>query len=163
MTPEERYLSNEKLVYDMLKKYFPIYQHNEDMQQEARIGLWKACMSFQDDYGIAFSSYAYRCMRNEVLMALRKENKIISIVSLNQLIDSEDSNIVLEDVLTGDLDVDWVDWEAFCKKLTPLEKDICELRLLGFNQHGIAERLDYTQSYISRALKNVREKFDYYI
>ena len=163
MTPEERYSSNEKLVYDMLKKYFPIYQHNEDMQQEARIGLWKACMSFQDDYGVAFSSYAFKCMRNEVLMALRKENKIISIVSLNQLIDSEDPNIVLEDVLTGDLDVDWVDWETFCKKLTPLEKDICELRLLGFNQRGIAERLDCTPSYISRVLKKVREKFDYYI
>lgn len=163
MSPEERYLSNEKLVYDLLKKYFSMYSKSEDMQQEARIGLWKACMTFDENHGVAFSSYAYRCMRNEVLMALRKEKHVSSFVSLNQLLDTGEGDLVLEDVLTGDVGVDWVDWEAFCQKLTPLEKDICQLRLLGFNQSEIACELDYAQGYISRVLKNVRKKFDYCI
>lgn len=74
MSPEERYLSNENLVYDVLKKYFPMYFKSEDMRQEGRIGLWKACITFNEDHGVAFSSYAYRCIRNAILMALRKKN-----------------------------------------------------------------------------------------
>lgn len=163
MTPEERYLSNESLVYDVLKKYFPIYFKSEDMRQEGRIGLWKACLTFDENHGVAFSSYAYPCIRNTILMALRKERKVLSTVSLNQLLDTEDGDLVLEDVLAGDVGVDWVDWEEFCQKLTPLEKDICQLRLLGFNQSEIADELNYAQGHISRVLKKVREKFDYCI
>ena len=53
MTPEELYLANERLAHWVLAKYYSRRQMDEDLQQVARLGLWKACVGFKESSGFS--------------------------------------------------------------------------------------------------------------
>lgn len=88
---EKLYLENENLVYGTLHRYFPTLAFDEDIQQIARIGLWKACLNYDADKS-CFSTAAYKFITNEVRMELRKKRRKMEAltVSLNELL--PDSN-----------------------------------------------------------------------
>lgn len=69
---ERLYLENEKLIYGALYQYFPALAFDEDIQQIARIGLWKACLNYDADKS-CFSTAAYKFIKTEVLQELRKK------------------------------------------------------------------------------------------
>lgn len=71
---ERLYRENEKLVHGALRRYFPKLAFDEDIQQIARIGLWKACLSYQEDRA-CFSTAAYKFIANEVRMELRRKSR----------------------------------------------------------------------------------------
>lgn len=71
---ERRYLENEKLIYGALHKYFPALASDEDIQQIAGIGLWKACLNYDADKS-CFSTAAYKFIKTEVLQELRKRRR----------------------------------------------------------------------------------------
>ncbi len=78
------------LAVEFCKNQFQNYSHlSEDIQQQAYIGLWRACRTFDDTKGYEFSTYAYKCMKNEVLVFLRKENKHTSVIVDTNLIDTQ--------------------------------------------------------------------------
>lgn len=54
MTPEERFQENQKLVHFILQKKFPLVAFDEDVIQEANMGLWKACIGFDEAKGTHF-------------------------------------------------------------------------------------------------------------
>lgn len=49
--------------------------HFEDMMQSARLGLWKACMRFDESKGYEFATFAVPVIRNEIYMYIRKNIK----------------------------------------------------------------------------------------
>lgn len=71
---ERLYRENKKLVHGALQRYFPTLAFDEDIQQIARIGLWKACLSYQEDRA-RFSTAAYKFIANEVRMELRRKSR----------------------------------------------------------------------------------------
>ena len=85
MTPEELYLKNEALVCHVLNKKFPMNRFDDDFQQIARLGLWKACLRY-DETKSKFSTYAVPAIENEIKMELRKKSRKPIEISLDDLI-----------------------------------------------------------------------------
>lgn len=167
MDNTQRYQENEKLVYHVLKKSFPTLGMDEDIIQEAKIGLWKACVSFREELGYSFSTYACKVIYTTILSVLRKSSHTIegradiSIVSLHQPISLDDSELTIEDTLPGESDGGYVIIDYRNAAATILsEKDwlVCEKIMRGMSQGEIAERHGVTRQCISAQLMRIRKK-----
>lgn len=162
---------NLRLVVYIAKKFENSGVNIEDLVSIGTIGLMKAINSYNLEKNIKLATYASRCIENEILMFLRKNNKIKTEVSIDEPIntDSEGNDLSLADILGTDNDsifkyVEESDnkkvLEIAIKKLNDREKMIMQLRY-GFNgydeltQKEVADKLGISQSYISRIEKKV--------
>ena len=162
---------NLRLVVYIAKKFENSGVNIEDLVSIGTIGLMKAINSYNLEKNIKLATYASRCIENEILMFLRKNNKIKTEVSIEEPIntDSEGNDLSLADILGTDNDsvfkyVEENDnkkvLEIAIKKLNDREKTIMQLRY-GFNgydeltQKEVADKLGISQSYISRIEKKV--------
>ena len=162
---------NLRLVVYIAKKFESSGVNIEDLISIGTIGLMKAINSYNLEKNIKLASYASRCIENEILMYLRKNNKIKTEVSIDEPIntDSEGNDLSLADILGTDNDSIFKSIEEndnkkvlLCaiKKLNNREKMIMQLRY-GFDgveeltQKEVADKLGISQSYISRIEKKV--------
>ncbi len=159
---------NLRLVAHVLKKYYTLADQ-EDLISIGTIGLIKGIDTFNPDKGSKLSSYASKCVENEVLMYFRSSKKTNLEVSLNEPIDTDkDGNsLTIMDTMSLDDDViDFVDKRIKCKKIYEnLEKclDKRELKIIilryGLNgkkaltQREVSKKLNLSRSYISRIEK----------
>lgn len=170
---------NLRLVAHIAKKYQNVDEDMEDLISIGTIGLIKAVSSFDAGKG-KLSTYASRCIDNELLMLLRSKKKTSREVSLYEPIgtDKEGNEINLLDIIEHQ-QIDVVDrMELFenIKRLSTLldevlnkrEKEIIYLRYglqtgREVTQREIGERLGISRSYVSRieksALNKLRDKF----
>ena len=83
---ERLVVENMGLVYFNLKKLEMLqnYLDYEDMVSIGMIGLIKAAITFDESKKFAFSSYASKCIKNEILMLYRKEKKHENDISFNE-------------------------------------------------------------------------------
>ncbi len=152
----------------------------EDLISIGTIGLIKAVNTFNPEKKIKLATYASRCIENEILMYLRRNNKIRSEVSFDEPlnIDWDGNELLLSDVLGTDDDIITKDIEANVDKkllkkaleqLNEREKQIMELRfgLVGEEektQKDVADMMGISQSYISRLekriIKRLRKEFN---
>lgn len=171
---------NLRLVAHIAKKYQNVDEEMEDMISIGTIGLIKAIDSFDAGKG-KLSTYASRCIDNELLMFLRARKKTSREVSLYEPIgtDREGNEINLLDIIEQD-QVDVVDrMEAEDKlsrlsglihdKLNDREREIITLRYgltseYEVTQREIGRKLGISRSYVSRiekrALEKLREAFE---
>lgn len=162
---------NLRLVVYIAKKFENSGINIEDLISIGTIGLMKGVNSYKLDKNIKLATYASRCIENEILMFLRKNNKIRSEISIDEPIniDSEGNNLSLSDILGTDIDVIFKSVEdsdnkkvlnTAIRKLNDREKIIMQMRY-GFNgideltQKEVADKLGISQSYISRIEKKV--------
>lgn len=162
---------NLRLVVYISKKFESSGVNIEDLISIGTIGLMKAINSYNLEKNIKLATYASRCIENEILMYLRKNNKIKTEISIDEPIntDSEGNDLSLADILGTDNDSIFKSIEdndnkkmlhSAIKKLNNREKTIMQLRY-GFNgieeltQKEVADRLGISQSYISRIEKKV--------
>lgn len=171
---------NLRLVAHIIKKYYGTKCEQDDLVSIGTIGLIKAINTFKPDKKIRLSSYASRCIENEILMHLRAVKKTERDVSLNETIDTDkDGNpLTLMDIMKVDDNIlDVLDMKLNSKKLgqyiteelNSREKTVIILRY-GLNgkkpmtQKEIAKMLDISRSYVSRietkALKTLRKRFE---
>ncbi|GAI91117.1 unnamed protein product, partial [marine sediment metagenome] len=162
---------NLRLVVYIARKFENTGINIEDLISIGTIGLIKAVNTFNPEKKIKLATYASRCIENEILMYLRRNNKIRSEVSFDEPlnIDWDGNELLLSDVLGTDDDIITKDLEAnvdrklLTKALTQLserEKQIMELRfgLAGGEektQKDVADMLGISQSYISRLEKRI--------
>lgn len=162
---------NLRLVVYIAKKFENSGVNIEDLISIGTIGLMKAINSFNVEKNIKLATYASRCIENEILMYLRKNNKIKTEISIDEPIntDSEGNDMSLADILGTDNDSIFKSVEDSdnkkvlldaIKKLNNREKTIMQLRY-GFDgmeeltQKEVADKLGISQSYISRIEKKV--------
>ncbi|MBP1759435.1 MAG: polymerase, sigma 29 subunit, SigE, partial [Firmicutes bacterium] len=135
------------------------------------IGLIKAVNTFDPQKKIKLATYASRCIENEILMYLRRNNKTRSEVSFDEPlnIDWDGNELLLSDVLGTENDIiskpieEQVDRQLLhlaMGRLTNREKVIMELRFglddgVEKTQKEVADRLGISQSYISRLEKRI--------
>lgn len=130
---------NLRLVVYIARKFENTGINIEDLISIGTIGLIKAVNTFNPEKKIKLATYASRCIENEILMYLRRNNKIRSEVSFDEPlnIDWDGNELLLSDVLGTDDDIITKDLEAnvdrklLTKALTQLserEKQIMELR-----------------------------------
>lgn len=171
---------NLRLVAHIIKKYYGVSDNQDDLVSIGTIGLIKAINTFQPDKNIKLSSYASRCIENEILMHFRSAKKTSQDVSLNETIDTDkDGNqLTLLDILSVDDDIlDNLDKKLNMSKLgqyikeelTDRERAVIVMRYgLDGNkpvtQKNIAAMMNISRSYVSRietkALKKLRKRYD---
>lgn len=162
---------NLRLVVYIARKFENTGINIEDLISIGTIGLIKAVNTFNPEKKIKLATYASRCIENEILMYLRRNNKIRSEVSFDEPlnIDWDGNELLLSDVLGTDEDIITKNLEATVDKklllkalhqLSDREKQIMELRFgLGSGeektQKDVADMLGISQSYISRLEKRI--------
>ena len=133
---------NLRLVVYIAKKFENTGIGIEDLISIGTIGLMKSVNTFNNDKKIKLATYASRCIENEILMYLRRVNKIKGEVSIDEPLnkDGDGNELLLSDILGTDGDVtsrnleDEVDktlLRAAIEKLNEKEKYIMEMRF-GF-------------------------------
>ena len=165
---------NLRLVVYIAKKFENTGIGIEDLISIGTTGLMKGVNTFNSDKKIKLATYASRCIENEILMYLRKNNKLKGEISIDEPLnkDGDGNELLLSDVLGTDPDitsrnledeVDKVLLRASILKLNNREKDIMEMRF-GFKtgkektQKEVADELGISQSYISRLEKKIINK-----
>lgn len=165
---------NLRLVVYIAKKFENTGVGIEDLISTGTIGLMKGVNTFKSDKKIKLATYASRCIENEILMFLRKNNRIKSEVSIDEPLnkDGDGNELLLSEILGTDPDVtsrnieDEVDkrlLRASILKLNDREKNIMQMRF-GFvtgkekTQKEVADELGISQSYISRLEKKIISK-----
>ncbi|MBE3554509.1 MAG: RNA polymerase sporulation sigma factor SigE [Thermicanus sp.] len=171
---------NLRLVVYIARKFENTGIYIEDLISIGSIGLIKAVNTFDPEKKIKLATYASRCIENEILMFLRRNNKVKTEISFDEPlnIDWDGNELLLSDVLGTEEDLvyrkleDQVDRKLLQKALSRLnerERKIMELRfgLTGGEektQKDVADLLGISQSYISRLekriIKRLRKEFN---
>ena len=162
---------NLRLVVYISRKFENTGISIEDLISIGAIGLIKAVNSFDPDKNIKLATYASRCIENEILMVLRKTNRLKLEVSFDEPLNTDwDGNeLLLSDILGTEPDLVSKDLDADIEKqmlhsaiqtLNPREKYIVGLRYgLGedkeHTQKEVADLMGISQSYISRLEKRI--------
>ena len=165
---------NQGMTVYVAKKYEVNSSYLEDLVSIGCMGLIKAITKFDIDKNFKLATYASRCIENEILMHLRKTSKQKLEVSIDEPlnVDYDGNELLLADILSipddnivEDLCEDEqrkVMYEAI-NELKPREREIITLRY-GLNnceemtQKDVADKLNISQSYISRLEKKIIKK-----
>ena len=165
---------NLRLVVYIARKFENTGIGIEDLVSIGTIGLIKAVNTFDTSKKIKLATYASRCIENEILMYLRRNNKLKSEVSFDEPlnIDWDGNELLLSDILGTENDIIYKTIEEEIErkllltamaKLNQREKIIMETRFGLFGkeektQKEVAEMLGISQSYISRLEKRIIRK-----
>ena len=163
---------NLRLVVHIARKFESTSVGIEDLVSIGTIGLIKAINTFRADKQIKLATYASRCIENEILMFLRKNNGQKAELSLDEPlnVDYDGNELLLSDVLGTENDYVYKSIEESEEKkminralssLNARDRRIIELRY-GINRNGneltqkeVADILGISQSYISRLEKKI--------
>ena len=164
---------NLRLVVYIAKKFDNTGVGVEDLISIGTIGLIKAINTFNPDKNIKLATYASRCIENEILMYLRRNNKTRMEVSIDEPlnVDWDGNELLLSDILGTDEDIIYKDLEdeaerkilsKAIEKLSDRERMIVDLRYglsasdgMEKTQKEVADMLGISQSYISRLEKKI--------
>ena len=171
---------NLRLVAHIIKKYYANSSDQDDLISIGTIGLIKAVDSFDTGKGIRLSSYAARCIENEILMFFRTTKKTAQDVSMNEPIDTDrDGNALtlMDTMASEDNMVENIHNKIKIEKLksymeeelSPREQSIICLRYglvpgsKPLAQREVASALGISRSYVSRiekkALSTLNKRF----
>lgn len=150
---------NLRLVVYIAKKFENTGIGIEDLISIGTIGLMKGVNTFNSDKKIKLATYASRCIENEILMFLRKSNKIKGEVSIDEPLnkDGDGNELLLSDILGTEADITSRDIEdevdrtllrASILKLNDREKNIMEMRF------GFKTGKEKTQKEVADELRN---------
>lgn len=151
---------NLRLVVYIAKKFENTGVGIEDLISIGTIGLMKAINTFNTDKQIKLATYASRCIENEILMYLRRSNRIKGEVSIDEPLnqDGDGNELLLSDILGTDPDItsrgieEEVDkklLKASIAKLNNRERNIMELR------YGFGTGKEKTQKEVADMLRNI--------
>ena len=167
---------NLRLVVYIAKKFDNTGVGVEDLISIGTIGLIKAINTFRMDKNIKLATYASRCIENEILMYLRRNNKTKLEVSIDEPlnVDWDGNELLLSDILGTDDDVIYKDIESQVERkllakairhLSDRERMIINLRYglestngREMTQKEVATLLGISQSYISRLEKKIMRR-----
>ena len=167
---------NLRLVVYIAKKFDNTGVGVEDLISIGTIGLIKAINTFNPDKNIKLATYASRCIENEILMYLRRNNKTKLEVSIDEPlnVDWDGNELLLSDILGTEEDTIYRDIEQDVERkllvkaishLSGRERTIIRMRFgLGVpggeekTQKEVADILGISQSYISRLEKKIMQR-----
>lgn len=176
---------NMRLVAFIVRRHYPDYRDQEDLISIGIIGLIRAAETFDYERSINFSTYAGKCINNQIRMYFRKIKHQLSEVYMNEPMDCDkDGNeVTMADIFPDDTSVED---EAFLninikklykfidEELDEREREILTKRYglsgTGYNiqkvytQQEVADELNISRSYVSRiekkALQKLKKRFD---
>lgn len=167
---------NLRLVVYIAKKFDNTGVGVEDLISIGTIGLIKAINTYNPNKNIKLATYASRCIENEILMYLRRNNKTKLEVSIDEPlnVDWDGNELLLSDILGTEEDITYRDIEDEVEKkvlynainkLSDRERTIINMRFGLDSEDGeeltqkeVACMLGISQSYISRLEKKIMKR-----
>ena len=162
---------NLRLVVYVAKKFENVGTGIEDLISIGTVGLIKAINTFRADKSIKLATYASRCIENEILMYIRKNNSQRTAISIDEPLNTDwDGNeLLLSDILGSEEESISFELEQreerqmvrdAVSSLSPRERELIELRYgmrtgREMTQKEVADLLGISQSYISRLEKRI--------
>lgn len=162
------------VLYRVGKKFSKFPYDQQELISMGLIGLIKSVDTFDIDKNINFATYAIRCIDNEILMFVRKEQKHLPVDSLDKVIinDADGSELKIENKLEDDnihFVEDYEDTEEkkilrnIVNELPEQEREIIILYFgfkdnRSYTQKEIAQICNISQSYASRLIKKTVKK-----
>lgn len=165
-------LKNQKLVHYLVRKLGITQKSSdyEDIVSIGTIGLVRAAITFDSSKNIAFSTYASKCINNEIFRYLNKSKKYEKNISLDEPIanDGKGNELTLANTLKDSKSsfINSIESEEYFIHFTNLVLNYLDgirrlavlYRMGNLSQKIIAELLNLSQSYVSRILsKTIRE------
>jgi len=155
---------NLRLVVYIAKKFENTGVGLEDLISIGTIGLMKGVNTFNTEKKIKLATYASRCIENEILMYLRRSNRIKGEISIDEPLnqDGDGNELLLSDILGTEADItsrrleDEVDKQllkASIEKLNSRERNIMELRF------GFISGDEKTQKEVADMLRNITKLY----
>lgn len=158
------------VLYEVNHRFKSVEYDKNDLVSIGNIGLMKAITTFDASKKVEFSTYATRCIDNEILMFLRKLKKNQNVDSLDRIIrhDKDGNEKKLEDIISDDIDIteSYTDNETYqiirqiVKDLPERDRQIIMLYFGFYNgkthtQKEIAKELGISRSYVPRLIKKL--------
>ena len=155
---------NLRLVVYIAKKFENTGIGIEDLISIGTIGLMKAINTYNPEKNIKLATYSSRCIENEILMYLRRSNKIKGEISIDEPLnqDGDGNELLLSDILGTDPDttsrrledeVDKTLLRSAIGKLNTRERNIMELRF------GFITGKEKTQKEVADMLRDFAELY----
>ena len=168
-------LRNKSLVKSIVRKYFLIGSDMDDLMQEGMVGLYKAILSYRDDMGAKFESYAKVCISRQVFNAIKQANNQRNQALNNSIMiggqgeldndgDDEDNTIVLalETENPESIAIKKERLQKFYDSINTLLNDkdykILQMYLDGLSYNEIAQNLKLSTKNVDNALTRIRGK-----
>lgn len=162
---EQAVVDNKKLVYFVVHRYYPDFIHDDDIIQVGWIGLWKARISY-DSSKSKFSTFAVRCIANEIKMEFRdraKSQNLGSMVSLDEplYIDEETGSAVTlantipdtrDDYCAVDYDLSFLE-----RKISERDTKVFRLSTYGFTAAEIGRAFGLSRTRVCVIINQVRK------
>lgn len=170
---------NINLVHNAIKKHYPYvnpgsYEY-EDMLSDGLYGMYKAAINFNIDSGYAFSTFAIKCILNQINMSYRHSKKHKNLISLYTFVqnvngESDNDGIFLLDCIEDTNDTYFpIKQNLFVAavkdsflELPEKEQKIFILRYIqNLKQKEISAELGMSQRNISKILQKINLKLKY--
>jgi RNA polymerase sigma factor (sigma-70 family) len=157
MTSEQQKLveNNLPLVYYIISREYPTFIGDEDLAQSASLGLCQAAENWEETKGL-FSTYAGRCIRNEINKEFIRRKPHSKNISLQTTLTDK---MTLDEVLVGDEDVVVMD-EMFYDTLTDEEIRAFELYYVGYSAEEIAVEMHCKIQKANKLLRIIKKKWE---
>ena len=154
---------NMGLVYFIINRYYPRFNGDDDMVQAGMIGLIGAVDTW-DELQAKFSSYASRCILNELKSELRRRNKQIPTVSLDSVVDEYDEGtpLSLMKMVSDTEDIEAKDirsTERFLDSLGIKDKELLELLESGKTPKEVANTLGCSAQWVYNKRNHLKHKW----
>ena len=156
------FLNNERLVGKVYHDWFMWMRDcEEDLLSAGRMGLWRACVNYDESKGVKFSSFACKCIKNEMCIFARKEFKYWkNTTGYDVLMPDGTIHDITEITENGQYEemLSKADLEVRIKEAT--YKDDFRKYYDGYTMDGIAKDKDLTRQAISRRIVSDRKMID---
>lgn len=148
----------EPLILSQVRQFRTAGIEEDDLAQEALLGLLAAVRGYQPEKGAAFTTYATACIRHRLISVARRYGKQESAeIPMEEDLDLVDTTadpalrIQEREALEGLLD-------RLQQRLTPMEYQVLMLRLGDTSYDTIAARLGITKKAVDNAVQRLRRK-----
>lgn len=163
------------LLHKIIRGYFLLGADEEDLMQEAMIGLYKAILSYNPSKETTFRSFAGMCVKRNILSAIKKSNALkhkvlndsVSFSALGSFEDDEE-NTIYNSIKQSFLDEKVSEKEDFNevlqlieKKLSKLEYEVLNEYLKGYSYQYISEKLGISNKSVDNALSRIKSKLSF--
>jgi len=158
---------NLNLVHYVIHRYCGNIRADEyeDIYQTGVIGLCKAVAKFNPAFGIAFSTFAVRCITNEIYMSFRSQKKRnVETISVDTSIFSykdEETAPLIETIHSVEDTESRIGYiilvDMLKERFDEMDSQIIRMSIDGMTQQQIGDRLGLSQPHVSRKLKRIQE------
>ena len=152
---------NMNLVYHIIHKEYPTFARDEDIVQSGLLGLVKAANTW-DSKLAKFSTYAARCIRNEIYQEFKRRKRSSTPVSLDAIVG--DNSRLEELVCRDDQTINGiVEHSDFCDKLSNDELTLLNMYKLGYDTTEVSEITGYNIQKVRQIYRSIKRRArDYY-